>query len=287
MNFNPMRKRKYSLFFIIHPSVFILFFLAPSLLFAQSYSGGSYDGYGNDSPTLRFGYPSVDNASGATNVLPQSVCLNGTLVDIGSVSTLVYVYWGLADGGTNAGGWANSFSFGACTQMQSLTTSVTLSPYTTYYYRFYATNAAGEQVWASYSETFTTPGPPAFNNGIGAEPIAGGTAAVLHGILTNGTSAAITVYWGADSNSWANTNSLGTLGLGDFSQRILGLTPGAVYYYRCYGTNTWGDSWSPTVMFTAQVGSAVFYGGGYDGYDGDSVLSTFIQLMDGTIFYFQ
>ncbi len=239
--------------------------LLPSLLFAQVYTGGSYDGYDNGLPgVLRFGYPQVVSDA-ATNVTDQSAWLNGTLLSTGSAETVVWVYWGAANCGTNKTAWAHEESFGVCGEGQALTTNVTgLTPNSTYYYSFYASNAVGEYWSASMVEI---PSSPVLDAGLCATPVSR-TGARLNGALTNGTSADIKIYFGQNTNNWASTNSLGTRVEGAFYVNVSGLTAGSVYYYRCYGTNTYGECWADTIAFTTQVDCAgVFLGGSYDGYD--------------------
>ncbi len=133
-----------------------------------------------------------------------------------------------------------------------------------YYYSFYASNAVGEH-WSA--TTVKTLGPPVLDAGLCAAPVSR-TGARLNGALTNGTSADIKIYFGQNTNNWASTNSLGTRVEGTFYVNVSGLTAGSVYYYRCYGTNTYGECWADTIAFTTQVDCAgVFLGGSYDGYD--------------------
>ena len=82
--------------------------LAPSLLFAQSYLGGSYDGYDCVSSIPVMGGPNVMTLA-ATNVMASSAWMNGVLNATGTAATVVYVYWGTNDGGTNKANWKNQF----------------------------------------------------------------------------------------------------------------------------------------------------------------------------------
>jgi len=233
---------------------------------ASVYWGGSYDGYDGNADAGRIGYPQVNNADGATNVTSDSAWLNGTLTATGSAVNIVTMYWGGTDAGTNTAGWHTNRSFGVRAEGTRLTTNVTVSPHTRYYYRFYATNAAGEDGWASASATFLTPGAPVVTTGVGAAPVSYATAA-LNGEFVEGISAAIAVFWGTDTNTWAHTNSLGTRAEGAFAVTITGLAQGAPYYYRCRAVNGYGTGWSDVVAFTTRVFSAAcFRGAWYDGY---------------------
>jgi hypothetical protein len=246
------------------------------------FGGGSYDGYDQNSALPPIGWPQVDNAGGATNILAATAWLNGTLLATGGAPTTVYVYWGTNDCGTNKASWGATNSFGVCGEWQALTTNVSVNSNTIYYYRFYATNTDGEG-WASASTNFLTPAAPVVNTGVGVSPLSF-TTATLNGNLTAGVSANISVYWGQDTNAWSGTNSLGTRSMGAFYTPVAGLNPGELYYYRCYGTNAYGEGWSDTMAFTTRVASvAMFYGGSYDGYDQYSEL---LKLsVPGTVFY--
>ena len=234
------------------------------------FGGGGYDGYDRKGLPVSIGYPVVNNANGATNVTTTNAWLNGMLLSTGSAPTMVYVYWGPTDGVTNKANWANTNSFGEGIEGQTFTTNVSVNPNVTYAYRFYATNTAGEDGWAIASASFLTPSVPALDSGSGASPLSY-TTATLNGNLTAGISATVTIYWGANTNSWSGTNNLGSRNVGAFLTTVSGLTPGTLYYYRCYGTNAYGDGWADTRAFTTLVQTVVFSGGSYDGYDRQNV----------------
>ena len=98
--------------------------------------------------------------TGATNVQAFLADLNGTLFAEHAVYD-VWVYWSTTDGTNNIASWladGGSFYFGSFTNVYStnLTRQVTgLAEDTTYYYRFYGSNAA-TTVWAAPSATFST-----------------------------------------------------------------------------------------------------------------------------------
>lgn len=216
------------------------------------YRGGGYDGYDRNLAQGAMGCVQVNNAGGATNITASSAWLNGMLLATGSAQTVVYVYWGTTDGETNKGSWGARTNFGFCIEGQALTTQVSANSNTLYYYRFYATNAVGEECWASASASFLTFAPPVLNNGPGASPV-GYDTATLNGNLTDCQGADVTIYWGQNSIAWANTNSLGSQPPGPFRVLISGLSPGSGYYYRCYGTNSYGEDWSDIAAFTTRV----------------------------------
>lgn len=101
--------------------------------------------------------------------------------------------------------------------------------------------------------------PPAVANGAAANVTA--QSARLYGEVTStgGENPIVHIYWGpADggtaSANWTNHIDLGYSGAGVFYTDITGLNPGTAYYYRCYATNSAGDSWSSAaVSFTTLV----------------------------------
>ena len=89
-----------------------------------------------------------------TAVQGNSAILNGQVVSIGSQTPAVTLYYGPADGGTNAGAWANSVFLGQ--QGGSYAYAISgLATNTTYYFTAAAVNNSGT-AWASPSLLFTT-----------------------------------------------------------------------------------------------------------------------------------
>lgn len=248
---------------IRNTAALIAFLMLSPVASARSFLGGSYDGYNGAAAGVQVGYPAAINLT-ATNVTPSNAYLNGMLVSTGTAETTAIVYWGPTDGGTNKESWTNISNFGVCAENVTLSTNVGVNPNATYFYRFYGSNSVGEG-WAGSSASMMTPGVPVLTTGSGAAPVSL-AAARLNGELTAGGTSAVTVYSGTDSNIWTRTNSLGTLSLGAFNLTVTNLLPGTVYYYRCYGTNTYGEGWSTVARFTTTVSFAVFFGGPYDGY---------------------
>ncbi len=201
------------------------------------------------------GSPIVDAANGATNVTANSAWLNGTLVDAGAAPASVSVYWGTNDGGTVQSAWGNTNDFGFCTNGQALTTNVTgLAPGAIFYYRYYATNSAGYDEWSDAATFMTLQTPVVTTNG-GATLVTK-TTAQLNGILTAGGRAQVTIFWGTDSNAWANTNQIGPVLNGvPFQIDVSRLLSGTIYYYVCYATNAAGSAYSDTATFTTLAGT--------------------------------
>lgn len=99
-------------------------------------------------------YPVVNNDGGASNVNFSSAYLRGYLASTGITPTTVTVYWGTADGGTNKGGWGSSINMGQPAVGLMATNVSGLACGTKYYYRYYATNSAGD-CWAPSSTSFS------------------------------------------------------------------------------------------------------------------------------------
>ncbi len=185
----------------------------------------------------------------ASGIGRDAATLSATLYATQSVFA-VYAHWGTTDGGTDPGAWDETRYVGAYTNVraQGLSCAATgLADNTHYYYTFQASNAAAS-VWAVASEAFTTLGGPKVSN----LPATGVTltAATLHGELTDGTSADVTLYWGlADggttAGAWAHTNALGSYALGPFAATVA-VRAGGTYYYRAYATNAYGADWADT-----------------------------------------
>lgn len=100
--------------------------------------------------------PELANDEGATDVTASSAQLNGSLLSTGASPTEVRLFWGPGDGGTTAAAWSSNVLVGAAVPCGAVAASISgLVSYTRYYYRAYATNAAGDG-WAPASATFTT-----------------------------------------------------------------------------------------------------------------------------------
>jgi len=95
--------------------------------------------------------PEVNNGTGATARV-GSATLSGELT--AGTSADIYIYWGREDGGTTKGNWQYVESLGAYAET-SFTSDVTAYYGETYYYRCYASNAAGS-AWATSTTNFAT-----------------------------------------------------------------------------------------------------------------------------------
>ena len=95
--------------------------------------------------------------SAATGVAATTAALNATLACTGSVYR-VDAFWNTVNGGTDPALWTNSAYIGSWTNvaLTNLSLQVSgLSPSTTYYFTFRATNAV-DTLWATNVQSFTT-----------------------------------------------------------------------------------------------------------------------------------
>ncbi len=196
---------------------------------------------------------SMDAASG---ISPRSATLTGTVTATGGAAPEIIIYYGTADGGTNASAWAASEFLGFQSGNYSLPLAG-LSVNTTYYYRAIAINPAGAS-WSASSQSFVTASAsdpavtniPAFN--------VGAVSAILSGMVTStgGDAPAVTLYYGLSNGgttagSWANSFTLPGVQSGVFAEAVAGLAPNTTYYFTAQASNAAGTVWgSPVQSFT-------------------------------------
>jgi hypothetical protein len=97
--------------------------------------------------------PTVVNLPTTTEETTSAI-LRGEVTDEGNESPTVIIYYGTTDGGDVAGAWENSIDIGR--RAGVFGANVTgLERETTYFYRAFATNSAGDD-WADTSESVTT-----------------------------------------------------------------------------------------------------------------------------------
>jgi len=107
------------------------------------------------------GPPEIEN--GKPLIRRDYVTLRGTVSATNGFSTFVRVYWGTGDANTNKTGWEAPADFGLCGNGLLATNITDFIEEERYYFRFFATNAAGE-AWAATSGSFTAPGSLTFND---------------------------------------------------------------------------------------------------------------------------
>lgn len=217
------------------------------ILFRPDATGSNYTSWVTNFAPPAVTVPTIDSLP-ASGVTAGSATMNGDLSSDGLQPTTVMLYWGTHDGGTNASGWGQTNELGIVA-VGSLATNVTgLAPNTSYFYRFRAVNASGDD-WGSASMAFTTLGAPV----IQVRPVSsiGTTSAVMNATLvsTGVAATAVTLYWGpadggTNAGDWANTNELGVLGAGSVAVSTGPLLPETLYFYRFRAANGVGDTWT-------------------------------------------
>ena len=102
------------------------------------------------------GTPMLAVANGpAANVTDISADLGGALTAFNADPASVTLFWGRADGGTNAANWEGSATLAGVNLGAFAATATGLFPGTNYFYRCRAVNPYGE-AWAPGSTVFTT-----------------------------------------------------------------------------------------------------------------------------------
>jgi|GEM_PF-2098231 len=94
------------------------------------------------------------SSSAATNINHNSARLSYNLTDDGGADTTVKVYWGKTDGAGNSTAWDHNHSLGVKAEGTGYYDVGSLDEDTTYYFRYFAENSAGED-W-SITRSFKT-----------------------------------------------------------------------------------------------------------------------------------
>ena len=114
------------------------------------------NGSATNSATITVFVPSIALVTNqpASNIQTTSATLSGQVLDTGGATPTITLFYGPADGGTNAGAWANSAAVGP--QTGGFSQDVTgLTPNTGYQFTARAVNSVGTS-WAVPSAGFTT-----------------------------------------------------------------------------------------------------------------------------------
>ncbi len=211
-------------------------------------------------PTSAITLPSVTNGSVA-GIQAKSASLAGQVTVTGGEAPNVTLFYGPANGGTNAASWTQTLALGL--QTGTFSQAVTgLAPNTVYYFTSRAVNSAGTN-WAAVPGSFQTPplAPPSLIN-LPASSVQA-TYATLNGqvLATGGESPTIMLYYGptdggTNTGYWAHAILLGQQ-TGAFAQTVTGLTLKTPYYFTAMATNSAGRTWSaPSLSFTTQATNA-------------------------------
>jgi len=189
--------------------------------------------------------------------------LNGVVDMTNSVFDL-WVYWGDADGGTNAGQWETNAFLGTYTNKYDMDVSHTiggLAPLSTPFYTFRLSNAV-DSAWGVPSTNVPAVAAPIVeNSGIVTADVG---VVMLQGTFTTGIVGDVTIYWG---RSDGGTNAAAWDSAVVFEDRLQGAFSadvatgsGFTYYYRCYVTNAAGRDWADaTTDFTIEAPPQIEY----------------------------
>ena len=208
-------------------------------------------------PTSAIALAAVTNLP-ATNIQARAATLGGQVTATGGETPAITIYYGTADGGTNASAWAQNIALGF--QVGSFTQTVSgLTPNTVYYFTSRAVNSAGTN-WARPTAAFQTPSLTAAVVTNAPASNIQANFATLNGqiILTGGETPTVTMFYGTanggtNSSAWAHSISLGQQA-GAFAETVTGLSPNTSYFFTAAATNSAGLAWAaPSQIFTTQA----------------------------------
>ena len=181
----------------------------------------------------------------ATSITATTATFNGNVTAAGNDPVTVRGFmWG-----TSSSNLSNNVESGSGTG--SFTKEITgLTHSTTYYYKAYATNAAGTSYGQEKSFATTTITAPTVQTN--AASSISMTGATLNGNITADGGATVTargfVYGTSASNLSQNVQS--GSGTGSFTKVITGLSHSTTYYYKAYATNAIGTNYGEVKTFT-------------------------------------
>ncbi|MBQ6276080.1 MAG: hypothetical protein IJK62_05175 [Bacteroidales bacterium] len=181
----------------------------------------------------------------ATAITATTATFNGNVTAVGNDPVTVRGFvWG-----TSSTNLSNNVESGSGTG--SFAKEITgLTHSTTYYYKAYATNAAGTSYGQVKSFATTTITAPTVQTN--AASSISMTGATLNGNVTADGGATITargfVYGTSASNLSQNVQS--GSGTGSFTKAITGLAHSTTYYYKAYATNAIGTNYGDVKQFT-------------------------------------
>jgi hypothetical protein len=207
-------------------------------------------GYGLNGIRLKesfvLGQPTIENRP-ATDVGTTSARMSGEVIDPGSSTPLVTLYYGEADAGAVTGNWDQSASLGP--QSGSFGPVIgNLNPATTYYFRYNAQNSTAAR-WASPSETFTTLAlPPIIDNLPPANVLAFSAELGAEVTSSGGIPPTVTIFYGTSDGgttpgTWDQSVDLGIL-TGTATMSVTGLLSNTTYHVRARAVNSGGTVWA-------------------------------------------
>ncbi len=207
--------------------------------------------YGNEVTFTTLQVPTVTTQA-VDNITSTSALGHGNLTALGNPNPTAHgVCWNttgtptLADSSTNNGAKDTTGTFFA--------PMISLSPYTTYYVRAYATNNAGTAYGNEVSFTTLAVAPTVTTQAVTSIYATGATGngtitslgvpnPTAHGVCWNTT--------GTPTVSDGHSDNGAAAATGAFTTGISGLTAGTTYYVRAFATNTAGTSYGGQVSFT-------------------------------------
>ena len=186
------------------------------------------------------------------------------LLSTGFAPTIVRLYHGPADGGTNPAAWASMTPLGTQTATGNYSLALTGLPVASpYFVRAYAENSGGGD-WADSTLTFSTLAVTAPALTLSPPASTTGFTALINGTITStgNDPPRVRLYWGSTDGgtnpaAWAFSSDLGVR-TGGFGQFLSDLQPSTPYHLRASAANAAGTSWTPaTITFTTSSKSAV------------------------------
>lgn len=160
--------------------------------------------------------PRIDHSVGVADVTTTSAWLRATLTTAGSELTEVWCHWGDNDAGTNLT-WDHTVYFGTNTATPPVIFSnlvADLAPDTSYYYRYQAVNAVGDD-WGDQTASFDTDSPAiSISDAVVAEGNQGTTVAVFSVTLhAPGTTNVSVDYYTVEGTAEAGSDYVATNGV--------------------------------------------------------------------------
>ncbi len=218
--------------------------------YATNAVGTSYGSLNYFTTTASAATPTVATYS-ASDISGNSATLNGYIDSIGGYSITQYgFYYGTTSSCTSQAIVGYSADAG-----NSFTLDLSsLSEYTMYYYKAYATNAAGTSYGSVYSFTTDSASTPTVTT---LTPLVNQGYTTLYGYVTSKGGSNIESY-GFYYGTTSSPSTQVVVASDDidaydtFSYTLSGLTDGTTYYVMAYATNSEGTSYGSVLSFVAE-----------------------------------
>lgn len=205
----------------------------------------------------------VHRVPDVSSISVSGAVVRGRVEEVGPPPANVILYYGKTDGGVNPAAWESQVDRGTQGFGNVNTTLAGLDDNTTYFFRYFISNASGSD-WANASGSFSTlDGAPQVAV-TGAVNVDMDSASANGSLLAdNGSSTTITMFLGTSDGgrnpaSWDNSVDLGVQNLGGFGYFWNNLEADTTYYYTFFAANALGSSWAPTSgSFTTDAGPPI------------------------------